>query len=50
MGAFSAWQPVDLETHTEVIPDLNGPGCDCYYSTASAEPILVPVDARTLAE
>jgi hypothetical protein len=45
-GGWTEWQPVALtfERHTD--PDFNGPGCECSWYTATAEPILVPAGAQ----
>lgn len=45
-GELSEWQPVALEITSETDPDYNGPGCACTTYSASAEPIVVPEEAR----
>jgi hypothetical protein len=45
-GSWSAWRSLDLAITSNTDPDYNGPGCPCTSYAASAEPIVVPAEAR----
>lgn len=45
-GTLSGWQPVPLAVDRRVLPDFNGPGCDCTMYDGHAAPVLVPADAQ----
>ncbi len=45
-GEFTDWQAVPLEVTTVTDPDYNGPGCECSRYEGSAEPVVVPEEAR----
>jgi hypothetical protein len=45
-GELGEWQPVALEVTSDTDPDYNGPGCACTTYSGSAEPIVVPEEAR----
>jgi hypothetical protein len=45
-GTFTEWLPVPLEVTSETDPDFNGEGCPCTTYSGSAEPFVVPAEAR----
>lgn len=45
-GTFTEWQSVPLEVTSETDPDFNGEGCPCTTYSGSAEPFVVPAEAR----
>lgn len=45
-GSFGEWQAVSLSVTRRVLPDFNGPDCDCEVSDATATPVVVPEGAR----
>jgi hypothetical protein len=45
-GSWSDWRVLDLDITSHTDPEFNGPGCPCTWYTATAEPLVVPVEAR----
>jgi hypothetical protein len=45
-GSSTDWQPVELTIEKRVLPDVNGPDCDCTVYDGTAEPVIVPEAAR----
>jgi hypothetical protein len=45
-GSVTDWQPVELKIEKKVHRDFNGPDCDCTAYEGTAEPVLVPEEAR----
>jgi hypothetical protein len=45
-GSWSDWQVLALDITSHTDPEFNGPGCPCTGYTATAQPIVVPVEAR----
>ena len=46
-GDWTAWSPVAVTLSEQTDPDFNGPGCPCTWYAGTAEPLLVPVTARS---
>lgn len=45
-ATFTEWLPVPLEITSETDSDFNGEGCPCTTYSGSAEPFVVPAEAR----